>query len=131
VGMEQKVEFGDGGCPAFAAVAELLAQSKFPIQLRMIDGELAFPNEVPPDTWRELRLGTPAGMITVRRDAKGVELVTWGNADAALRQAWNALTWAFALCSKGTVLTAQGRMSADEYQRRESMPPSCWSEPEA
>jgi hypothetical protein len=62
-------------------------------------------------------------MITIRRGSEGVELVTWGNADAALRQAWNALTWAFAACSQGSVLTGAGKLSAKEYRQRDSMPP--------
>src|SRR5580704_5044387 len=123
MGMDQQVEFGTEGCPAWAGVATLLAKSNFPVQIRMIDGELAFPDEAPPNAWRELRLGTPAGMITVCRGAQGVQLITWGNADAAMRQAWNALTWAFAQCSKGHVVTADGTLSADAYRQREIMPP--------
>jgi hypothetical protein len=121
--MEQQVEFGTAGCPAWASVATLLAKSNYPVQIRMIDGELAFPDEAPPDAWRELRLGTPAGMITVRRSAGGAQLVTWGNADAAMRQAWNALTWAFAQCSEGQVVTPDGKLSAEAYRQREIMPP--------
>jgi hypothetical protein len=59
--------------------------------MRMIDGELAFPDETPPDTWRELRVGTPSGMITLRREIDGVTLVIWGNADENLRRDWNTL----------------------------------------
>jgi hypothetical protein len=123
MGIEQRVEFGAEGCPAWAAVAELLAKSKFPVQIRMIDGELAFPDETPPEGWRELRIGTAAGMVTVRRGQAGVDLVTWGNADPAMLEAWNALTWAFAARSQGCVLTPEGRLSAEEYRRRQSMPP--------
>ena len=123
MGMEQRVHFGAAGCPAWAAIAELLARSNFPVQIRMIDGELALPDEVPPVDWGELRIGTPGGMITVRRTGEGVELVIWGNADPAMRLAWNALTLAFAQCSLGSVLTAEGMLSAEEYRRRESLPP--------
>jgi hypothetical protein len=122
MGMEQLVEYSSAGCPAWASVSALLAKSNFAVKMRMIDGELAFPDEVPPETWRELRIGTSAGMITVRRAAHGVDLVTWGNADAVMRQAWNALTWAFARCGNGNVVTVQGKLSADEYRQRESMP---------
>jgi hypothetical protein len=122
MGMEQQVEFGAAGCPAWTSVAALLAKFNFPVQVRMIDVELAFPDETPPESWRELRIGTAAGMITVRRVTEGVALVTWGNADAGMRQAWNALTWAFARSGNGKVVTVQGKLSADEYRRRESMP---------
>ena len=50
----------------------------------MINGELAFPDEPPPDDWTELRVGTPAGMITLRRTAAEINLVVWGNAAAEL-----------------------------------------------
>jgi hypothetical protein len=122
--MEQRVEFGSSGCPVWAGVAELLSRSSFPVEMRMIDSQLAFPDEMPPDDWRELRVGTPAGMITIRRQPQGVDLVTWGNADAALVQAWNALTWAFAMCSGGNVTTPQGSRTAEEYRQQASMPAS-------
>jgi hypothetical protein len=63
----------------------------------MIDGELAFPDEEPPQNWRELRLGTADGMmVTVRREGDRVVLVVWGNSDASLIRAWNALACTFA-----------------------------------
>ncbi len=81
MGMEQRVSFAGAAAPAWEAVRDLLAGRGFPVQLRMIDGELSFPEDVPPDGWRELRVGTPQGMVTVRREDGGVALMTWGNAD--------------------------------------------------
>jgi hypothetical protein len=98
--MDQTVSFA-GKVPSWPAVADLLARRGFPAQLRMIDGELAFPDEVPPEDWRELRVGTPQGMVTQRREGGAVVCVTWGNADAGMRQAWNALAWAFARAGGG------------------------------
>src|SRR4051794_16420066 len=99
MGMDQTVTFA-GSAPAWPRVASLLAERGYPVQMRMIDGELAFPDEMPAATWREIRLGTPQGMITLRRqrtgDSEALVLVTWGNADAEMRQAWNALAWACA-----------------------------------
>ena len=86
MGMEQRVLLGER--PAlWPAVAELLKGHNYPAQLRMIDGELAFPDEAPPEGWRELRLSTAAGMVTLRREGGEVILVVWGNADEALRTA--------------------------------------------
>src|SRR4051794_39109172 len=102
MGMEQTVAFPTAP-PPWTAVAELLAGRGYAVQMRMIDGELSFPDEQPPEPWRELRVGTPQGMVTVRRAADRVVCVTWGNADAALRQAWNALAWAFAAAGQGMV----------------------------
>src|SRR5262249_59502019 len=113
MGMDQTVSFAGKATPTWAAVSDLLARRGFPVQTRMIDGQLAFPDETPPDEWKELRLGTPQGMVTLRRAADAVVFVTWGNADAALRQAWNALTWAFAEAGGGTVQAAQGAVDAE------------------
>jgi hypothetical protein len=57
----------------------------------MIDGELALPDETPPHDWREIRIGAPGGMVTLRRETDGITLVIWGNADDQLRQDWNTL----------------------------------------
>ena len=113
MGMDQKVTFAPDKLPAWPRVVELLAARQFPVQMRMIDGELAFPDETPPETWRELRVGTPGGMITLRRDPDGITLVTWGNADAAMKHAWNMLTWAIADLTGGTVAGA----SAAEFAK--------------
>src|SRR5215468_2485747 len=105
MGLEQTVTFETGRAPTWAALRDFLAARGFPVQLRMIDGELAFPDEVPPGEWRELRLSTPQGMITIRRQADHVSTVTWGNAEPPLRQAWNAVTWACAEVASGQILT--------------------------
>src|SRR5947209_6138941 len=103
MGMEQIVLISGGKEPSWPALRDFLAQHGCMVQLRMINGELAFPDEEPPADWRELRLGTNAGMITIRREAGRLLVVTWGNADSALRQAWNVITWALAALGSGQV----------------------------
>lgn len=120
MGMELTVTLA--GPPDWKAARDLLADRGFTIQLRMIDGELAFPDEEPPVAWRELRLGTPAGMVTVRRMPDRLAFVTWGNADVPLRQAWHALAWAFAQAHEGRVLTDDGPLDAEEFRRRADLP---------
>ena len=122
MGMDQTVSFAGKEMPSWAAVSGLLARHGFPVQTRMIDGQLAFPDETPPDEWKELRLGTPQGMVTLRRDADTVVFVTWGNADAALRQAWNALAWAFAEVGGGILQTPQGVVDAAMFRRQAELP---------
>ena len=119
MGMDQKVAYPPDRAPTWPQVSAFLASRGFPLKLMMIDGELAFPDETPAETWRELRVGTPQGMVTLRREADGMRLVTWGNADAGLRQAWNALAWAMAEISGGTV---QGSTAA-EFARTAELPP--------
>src|SRR3954463_8440315 len=117
MGMEQVVTFAPGSLPSWEAVSALLSARSFPLQVRMIDGELAFPDEQPPEGWRELRLGTPQGMVTLRREPDRITFVTWGNADRPLLQAWNALVWAYAHAGPGHILTAAGPVTAEAYRR--------------
>jgi hypothetical protein len=93
------------------------------VQVRMIDGELAFPDEEPPENWQELRLGAPEGkVVTVKRAPDRLVLVVWGNADAQLVQAWNALAWAFAETGSGQIQTENGSFTAVEYRRQVDLP---------
>src|SRR5438093_1786060 len=125
MGMEQTVTFPAGSPPAWPVVRDLLASRGFAVQVRMIDGELAFPDEEPPENWRELRVATPKGMmVTVKREGDRLVLVVWGNADPGAIQAWNALTWAFAEAGNGAIHTADGLQSAAEYWRRLDLPAS-------
>ena len=123
MGMDQTVAFAGAG-PDWAAVRDLLARHGYAVQTRMIDGQLAFPDEEPPEGWRELRVGTPGGMVTVRREPGQMVLVIWGNAETALRQAWNGLAWALAEAGGGQVLTAEGTVSASDYRQRADLPES-------
>src|ERR1700736_6430881 len=109
MGMEQTVNFPAGRPASWPAVRDLLASYGFAVQVRMIDGELAFPDEEPPENWQELRLSAPEGkVVTVRREPDRLVLVVWGNADAKLVQAWNALAWAFAETGSGQIQTENG-----------------------
>jgi hypothetical protein len=103
-------------------VGALLTRAGFPVQMRMIDGQLAFPDEQPTPSWAELRVGTPQGMVTVRREPGRVRLVTWGNADAAMRQAWNALARAFAATGNGLIEAPEGPKLAADFRRQADLP---------
>jgi hypothetical protein len=122
MGMDQTVTFRGPTLPTWEIVRDLLVRCGFPVQTRMIDGELAFPEEAPPETWRELRLGTPQGMVTLRREADRIVFVTWGNADQSLREAWNALAWAYAETGGGMIQTSDGALSAASFQQKAEMP---------
>ena len=123
MGMEQTVNFPAGRPPSWPAARNLLASYGLPVQVRMIDGELAFPDEEPPENWQELRLGAPEGkVVTVKRAPDRLVLVVWGNADAQLVQAWNALAWAFAETGSGQIQTENGSFTAVEYRRQVDLP---------
>ena len=123
MGLAQRVDFESGRFPDWQAVADLLAGKQYPVQVRMIDGELSLPEELPSGTWQELRVGTPAGMVTIRREEAGVQFVIWGNAAPALQQASNALAWAFAERGSGIVETADGCLRPTEFARKAELPP--------
>ena len=123
MGMVQTVTFPAGSPVSWPATRDILASHRFPVQVRMIDGELAFPDEELPENWRELRLVTPDGMVvTARRERDQLLLVVWGNADASLDQGWNAITWAFAEAGNGQIRTDDGLQLAAEYRNRVDLP---------
>jgi hypothetical protein len=122
MGMEQIVSFAGKSIPTYPAVRDFLSERDFPLQMGMIDGQLAFPDEMPEENWRELRLRTAAGMVTVRRDAERLTFITWGNADAAMLQAWNALVWAFAEVGAGMVEMNDGPANASLYRSGTELP---------
>ena len=103
MGMEQSISFAGKSLPSYLAVRDFLNERGFPLQMGMIDGQLAFPDELPGVGWRELRLRTPQGMVTVRREAERLVFVIWGNADTAMRQARDALVRAFAEVGGGRI----------------------------
>jgi hypothetical protein len=121
MGMDQTVVF-PGATPAWPAVAELLGRKGWPVQMRMIDQELAFPDEAPPQAWKEIRVGAAGGMVTVRRQPDRVVLVVWGNADRGQRALWNALAWAWAEAGAGLVQTPEGPLTAEEFAGKAELP---------
>ena len=126
MGMQQIVVYNNIP-PQWTAARDLLAARGISLELRMIDGELSAPDDQPPEAWKELRFGVPGGMVTVRRGDDRYVIVAWGNADAALRHAWNAVTWGFAAAGHGDVLTELGRMTLADFQARAELPPAMQS----
>ena len=123
MGLDRTIRFPSAP-PAWNAVRADLARLGVAASLRMIDGQPAFPDEVPEPAWTELRLGTDAGMVTLRRGADSLISVIWGNADDALRAAWDAVCWACAAAGGGRVETATGALSADEFARSCGLSPA-------
>ena len=117
MGMDLRVDFAGKETPAWPAVAAAMQARGWAVAMRMIDNELAFPDETPPESWRELRVGADGAMVTIRRAASGVALVAWGNADAAQRRLWNRLAWAFASAGGGAVVTDAGARTTEEFGR--------------
>src|SRR5688572_26917907 len=122
MGMEQTVLLPTAEPPAWPAVADLLARAGLPVQMRMIDGELAFPDEAVLAVWRELRIAAEGAMVTLRRGEGRVSVIAWGNADEAQRRLANAAVWALARAGGGRVETAEGALDAETFARQALMP---------
>lgn len=121
MGMDQTITFQQG-VPGWAEVMAELTRRGLPVQMRMIDGQLAFPDEMPEETWRELRIAVDAEMITLRREQDRIVCVIWGNADRELVRAWNAITWTLAHTGGGQILTPQGPVDAEQYRTVVELP---------
>jgi hypothetical protein len=119
MGVELVVTFPDKRVPAWPQAAALLAGRGVAVQMRMIDGELAFPDEEPPESWREIRVASGGAMITIRRGDASVTLVGWGNMDESQKQLWHALAWAFA--SAGGGLVGPEGLTAEAFARQEGL----------
>ena len=108
--------------PSWHDVQELLARRGFPVQVRMIDGQLAFPDEIPLEPRSELRVSSTAGMVTLRREQDRVLVVTWGNIEPPLLRMRNALAWAFAEIGIGHIQTDQSDQVAADFLRNADLP---------
>lgn len=122
MGMEHVIRFSSGGSPDLRRVMTLLAQHDFPVQVRMVDGELTLPDEAPPERWKEVRLGTSSGMVSLVRRGGEIAVVTWGNADEAMQRAWNAVAWAVAKAGDGQILRPEGPQNPDDFRASVSFP---------
>jgi hypothetical protein len=115
MGLEQTVTVPAGAALPWPALAERLAARGFAVRIQMIDGLPAFPDEEPPADWRELRIGTLAGTVTLQwRDPAepgtpaGVGVVVWDNADPDLRRVADAVLRAVADVTGSRVETPDG-----------------------
>lgn len=57
-----------------------LGAEGLPCQIVMLDGQLVHPSAPVPVAWHEIRLRTPAGMVTLRRQSEDVSVIVFGNA---------------------------------------------------
>jgi len=68
MGLDRTIRFTSPDPPSWEAIrAQLARVGDAAPPVRMIDGQPAFPDETPEPGWREVRVGTAAGMVTIRR----------------------------------------------------------------
>jgi len=104
MGLQRTIRFPANGGPTWPAIVAAMAERGLPIALRMIDNLPAFPDEVPPEDWKDLRLGFDAGMVTFRRtNATEWSVIIWGNSDPNLVTAWEQCIAAIAESGTGSI----------------------------
>jgi hypothetical protein len=101
VGVQSSIRFSTGAVPSWGAIRAAVAATGNPPVVRMIDGLPAFPDETPPDEWKEVRIGLAGTMVTLRRTEAGIDVVTWGTADPALESARSRVCDALSQLSEG------------------------------
>jgi hypothetical protein len=69
------------------ALLDRLTEAGLPSTLAMVDNVLQGPGAAAPVAWRDVRLRTPAGTVTLRRIPSGIAVVVFGNAEPPLRAA--------------------------------------------
>lgn len=101
MGMNQSVSLAT--IPPWESICGFLKSHGLPIVVRMVDNNLIFPDEPVEEHWHELRVGSPSGMVTIRREGGGIQLIVWGNADLETQKVWNHLACAYAAVGSGTI----------------------------
>jgi hypothetical protein len=115
MGLDQTIRFPTHEAPSWEAIRIELTRVGQSVALRMIDGLPAFPDEIPATDWKEIRLGTSAGMVTVRRGMGSLSCVIWGNSDDALQLVRSKVVWACASAGSGLIETPSGSISPAEF----------------
>jgi hypothetical protein len=72
-------------------VLDALGRAGVTAVVAMADNALRPSGAPPPEEWRDVRLRTAAGMVTLRRQTAGIAVLVFGNADAALQAAQRAV----------------------------------------
>ena len=123
MGLDLTIRFPIDETPTWDAIRHQLSRLGVNPSLRLIDGQPAFPDESPAGDWKELRIATEAGMVTIRRSPNSLTCVIWGNAGAALEAAWSAVIWACASAGNGLIDSSTGAISPDEFARSAGLSP--------
>lgn len=76
----------NGPCP-LSALLDRLAETGIPSVIVMVDNVLQAPGAPPPAVWQDVRLKTPAGVVTLVKRDGGVGVVVFGNASVGLQEA--------------------------------------------
>jgi hypothetical protein len=123
MGLTYTIHYPGGNQPAWETIHESLARVNVVAQLRMIDGLPAFPDESPPPEWSELRIGTSAGMITLRRQGTNLAFTVWGNADVNLITCLHRVVWSCASAGGGLISDSGPMLTPPEFAESVALSP--------
>jgi hypothetical protein len=116
VGIQRNIHHYPGATVDWAAIRDRLGSLGESVTILMIDGQPAYPDELPEQGWRELRLGLSGGMVTLRREPTSLSCVVWGNANPDHIMSRERLCWACAAATGGAVEVDDGTTaSADHF----------------
>ena len=73
--------------PPLSALLERLAVMGMPAAIVMVDNILQAPGSPAPTAWRDVRLKTPMGTVTLVQRDGGIGVVVFGNASVQLQEA--------------------------------------------
>jgi hypothetical protein len=102
MGLQRDVTYS-GEAPSWDTLRVRLAAAGVAVTMRMIDNLPAYADEVPEPGWRELRLTTGHGMVTLRQVAGRLSVVVWGNADGDLLRDRDTIASVIADLTTGSV----------------------------
>jgi hypothetical protein len=117
MGLDQTIRFPTDEIPSLEAIRAELLRVGQSVVVMMIDGLPAFPDEIPEPGWKELRLGSPSGMITLRAGLGSINCVIWGNSDDTLKLAWSKVIWASATAGNGQIDSPTGPVTPSEFAK--------------
>jgi hypothetical protein len=79
------------GLPNWPDLLKQLSAQGVRAEMRMIDAQVALPDEMPPPDWQEVRVSLDGWMVTVRRARESVHLIAWGDPRPELQHAVSVL----------------------------------------
>lgn len=123
MGLDRTIRFPTDETPSWEAIRLQLSRLGASPSLRLIDGLPAFPDETPDKDWKELRIGTDGGMVTLGRARGSLTCVIWGNAGATLEAAWLKVCWACASAGDGLIDSPGGAVSPEQFARSAGLSP--------
>ncbi len=115
MGQTLQIESPDGSALEWPAFVVALAEYRLAPVVRMIDGLPAFPDEIPGEGWREVRVSAADGMITIHASPTGYRFTIWNDTASSFVNAWQTLVYVAAQQIGGSVVLGDARVSPEKF----------------